>query len=495
MQALAACDDSPAGVEEFNTLLFGDVECEDGISRSLHDGQARFIQNARAQVNLLSPGNSWGKTELVAREMVRRAWRKSGARIASPEDWLHADWRGLICSYEYGTAAESFQRLMNLYNQKGNFFRLVKKVKQSEGEQQFVLKNGSIIDFGSLKDDGRHVEATRRNFIVVDEVGQIPNFEKCYNDVLYPRTMGVDGVIWLIGTPKQHTDPFVYEIFEIGQSGDDPMYFSMEGDTLTDNTFWKEKERERVRMNPKMVNYDGTYTSLGKQVIQGKFVIAGGLFFNRIRVAKMFKGAYTLPQEPEAGHRYLVAWDLGGRKKNSDATVGFVWDITRKPWRVVDFISLDGWEADWQEKYDHIGSKNDKWQPPYVLVDVTGSTKDSVAEELENRGVPVEGVQFGGAGVGGKKFNMLRALQLAMEMECDVERLDEEGNRVVVKHKGLIEFPSLENAPEMERVKKEFDFYTLKDDSLKQDCVMASAMLAFYALEEQVPEHYKGEVI
>ena len=495
MQSLAACDDSPEGVEEFNRLVFGEVECEDGKSRSLHDGQARFIQRARSQVNLLSPGNSWGKTELVAREMVRRAWRKTGVPIATPQDWMHADWRGLICSYEYGTAGESFQRLLNLYNQRGNFYRLVAKVRQSEGEQQFVLKNGSIIDFGSLKDNGRHVEATRRNFIVVDEVGQIPDFEKTYNDVLYPRTMGVEGVIWLIGTPKPHTDPFVYHIFDIGLSGEDRMYFAMEGDTLRDNTFWTEGERERVRANPKLFNNDGSLTTLGRQVIKGEFVLSGGLFFNRVRVMRMFSGNWKFAeQEPQKGHQYLVAWDLGGRKKNSDATVCFVWDTSTKPWRVVAFISLDGGDADWQEKYDLIQRTYEKWKPPYVLVDVTGSTKDSVAEELENRGVPVEGVQFGGAGVGGKKFNMLRALQLATEMECQYEVAERdattgEETRRVVTHKGLLQFPSVENEPELARVKKEFDFYVLKDEGLKQDCVMANSMLAFYALEEQVPEY------
>ena len=498
MGALAACDDTKEGVEEFNLLVFGGKVCEDGVVRSLHDGQLDFITNATAQVNLLSPGNAWGKTEYIARESVRRCWRKTGLSFHNAQDWIYADYRGLIASFEYGIAGESFQRLIQLYKAGGNFSRLVANVWAAEGSQKILFKNGSILDFGSLKDNGKHVEATRRNFIFVDEVGQIPDFETCYNDVLYARTMAVGGVIFLIGTPKPTTDPFVYHIFNLGVDGTDPMYFAREGDTLKENQFITEHEKARIRKNPKFFNHDATLTTLGKQVIQGKFILAGGLFFNRPRVARMFTGTLDMPyygpnDDPEkrkkymASRTYLVAWDLGGRKKKSDATVCHVWDVTQPPFYAVEVRSLDGLDADWQEKYDQIEQTYKTYRPSYVLIDVTGSTKDSIAEELEKRGVPVEGVQFGGA-QGGKKYNMLRSLQLAMEMECKEEWVDEEGIARIRPTQGMIRYPSPDIHPDLAAVKKQFDFYVLKDEHLTQDHVMCAAMLAHEALQSIVPD-------
>lgn len=499
MAALAACDNTKEGIERWNMLVFGARVCEDGVTRSLHDGQSSFIQDAKAQVNLLSPGNAWGKTEYVARDAVWSCWRKDGLEFQAPQDWITADYRALIASYEYGIAGESFQRLMQLYKSGGNFSRLISKVWEAEGAQKILFKNGSILDFGSLKDNGRHVEATRRNKIYVDEVGQIPDFETCYNDVLYARTMAVNGRINLIGTPKPTTDPFVYHIFEMGRDGADPMYFAREGDTLRDNQFITEREKARIRKNPKFYNHDGSLTTLGKQVIQGKFILAGGLFFNRLRVARMFTGTESQPyfgpyDDPEkrkkwmASRSYLVAWDLGGRKKKSDATVCHVWDVTQPPFYCVEVRSLSGLDADWQEKYAQIKETYETYKPPYVLIDVTGSTKDSIAEELENRGVPVEGVQFGGA-QGGKKYNMLRSLQLAMEMECKQEVTGEDGLIRYLPSTGMIRYPSTDIEPDLAKVKKQFDFYVLKDEKLTQDHVMAAAMLAHEALQSVVPDY------
>lgn len=471
MRELAYCGEDEEGIQRFNVLVFG---------TPLHPGQLKFVLQATKQVNLLSPGNSWGKTEFIARESVRRCWYKTGLD-PDPALWLMAPYNGLVAAVDYGISNESFDRIRHLYLQGGPLQALIKTLYNSD-PHQILFANGSVLDFGSLADNGRLVEATRRNFVFVDEVGQHPTYEVAHNDVVYPRTIGVNGIIFLVGTPKPHTDPFIYEVHELGSRGDD-FYFAQEGSSF-ENIYWPEEEKERILKNPKLVRPDGTLTELGQQVINGKFRMAGGLFFNRLRVARMFTGQEPFLTSPEPGHYYLVAWDLGGRKKMSDATVGMALDITSLPWKLCWLRRFEGAEADWEDKYDAIEQSYDVFNPPYVLVDVTGSTKDSIAEQLEGRGIPVEGVQFGGA-QGGKKFNYLRSLQSAMEMDW----VDATGQT----QRGYIRAPSEDVEPEVRQVKHEMNFYVLKDEKLVQDCVMTLAMLAHWALMEMMPDAMEGE--
>lgn len=479
MLDLASCDNTAEGIQKFNRTVFG---------TELHPGQLDFTLSATKQVNLLSPGNSWGKTEWVARELVRRCWLKLGA--VEPDDmegWLLSPYNALCAAFNYDIAEEAFNRLDHMYRAGGPLSFLIEQLWVSK-PQKIRFTNGSVLDFGSLGEGGRLIEATRRHVIFVDEVGQVPEFEEVFNSVIYPRTIGVNGDVFLVGTPKPHTDSFIHEIFDVGLTGDDPFYFAREGSSF-ENIYWPAEEQARVLKNPKLVrrvNEDGTveFTDLGRQVILGKFRLAGGLFFNRLRVSRMFSGDWRFDEvKPSPKGVYLAAADLGGRKKKSDATVVMVMDVSSFPWRLVSYQRLEGTDADWEDKYDAIEAVYDEWRPPYFLLDVTGQ-QDSVAEVLEKRGIPVEGVNFGGA-LGSKKLNMLRSLQSVLEMDFK----DSDGNSV----RGLIRCPAVVVEPDMRQPKTEMERYALADKNLTQDCVMTLAMLAHYALQEQVPEPTFGD--
>src|SRR5205807_2500305 len=95
-------------------------------------------------------------------------------------------------------------------------------------------------------------EATRYKRVFVDEAGHIPDISYTFDSVLFPRTMGVGGRIHLIGTPKPHSDPFLLEVFQKGQDGTDPFYFSKSGSVL-ENEYWTTAEQDRVLANPRYV--------------------------------------------------------------------------------------------------------------------------------------------------------------------------------------------------------------------------------------------------
>lgn len=492
----------------FSELVFG---------TAYHEGQKRYAVGATKDVNFLLPGNSWGKTEFILRQTTYEAWFKEGPqRPTEMEDWLHRTDNTLLASYEYDTIDECYQRFVTYMRQRPEVDALIERTTASPTPVIWLV-NGARIDFGSLKDQGKHVEATRYNRIKIDEAGHIPDISYTFDSVLYPRTMGVGGRIDLIGTPKPHSDPYLLEVYEKGRKGDDPFYFSMSGSVL-ENEYWTEAERKRILQNPRYVKgwrpveanedlgimdkavtlIDGVpsvpvLTPMGRQVILGAFVIAGGYFFNRFHIARMFQwedkedfyleparsgDSFAFP--PRRGRTYMAAFDLAGNKprtlkrrgRGSDPTVGFVVDYTERPWRIVRFDYVPGGDADWEQKYQLIEQVYREYGCPYVMVDVTG-TQDSVQEALQNRGVEVEGIHFGGNG--NKKFDMLRNLQVCMEMQWS-------GTMGVLRS---IEIPQL---------RYELEHYIIPDDDIKQDCVMALAMVCYEIAQYELPEAAVGEI-
>ncbi len=496
MAKLVATYDDPS---EFSRLVFG---------TPFHAGQKRYAESANAEVNFLLPGNSWGKTEFITRYALYCAFHKIGPfSPTNMEDFLTQEYKVLIASYNYPIAKESFDRMLAHQRNRPEVAALIKGVNQADS--RVTLANGSIIDWGSLDGQGRLVEAARRRVILIDEAGHIPDISSTFDNILFPRTMGVGGRIHLLGTPKAHSDPYLFEIFQKGRDGKDPFYYAQSG-SVFENEFWPKSEQERVLRNPRyvkgwkecpdcpgssdlahMVCRDGQVpilTPIGRQVVLGDFVIAGGLFFNRHHVARIFRaGEHVEPEwvgensfrfPAQEGHQYLGGFDLGGnrprrkRKPGSDATVGFVIDYTARPWQIVAYEYIEGGDADWQGKYEVMTDIYNTYEMPYLLIDATGSV-DSVQEALQDRGVEVEGIHFGGSS--SKKFDMLRHLQLVTELEWD-------------NSKGVL------RSPPIERLKHELDHYLLPDDDIVQDCVMALAMTCHHIAQWELPASISGEV-
>lgn len=495
---LAATENDP---DAFAKLVFNPEDDKPG----LHNGQKLYHNAHNGQVNFLLPGNSWGKTEFIVRYSLWNAWFKHGHKYPYEkyEDWIGVDDKTLIASFNYSVAEESFDRFKQYKssNPRVDFFIEAVNLQASEVR----LRNGAVIKWGSLDGSGRLVEAVRFNRIFIDEVGHIPDLSYTYDSILYPRTMGVNGIIHFFGTPKAHSDPYLLEVYEKGKNGGDGFYYSQSG-AVFENSFWTEGERQRILKNPRYVTgwsecpesgckdpvcfpHDGgsghaILTPMGKQVILGYFIQEGGLFFNKHHIQRMFTwddqrptpkwtGDDRMEIAPRNGRVYAAAWDLAGnklrsRKRNrgSDPTVGIVIDYTDRPWQIVRYDFIRGGEADWEEKYQLMEHVYHTYNLDHVGIDATGQ-QDSIAEALETRGLDVESIYFGGAG--SKKLDMLRNLQLVTEW-------DYEGT------KGLLRSPLIPT------LKRELENYALPDDNISQDTVMTLAMVVHDIVQYELPE-------
>lgn len=497
MERLAGTYGDPSA---FSELVFG---------TPFHKGQRNYAERATADVNFLLPGNSWGKTLFIARKVLYDCWFKVGPeRPTNFTDWWGQEYKALVCSYSYPIARESFDRIVTAHRSRDEVKALVKTINASD-PARITLTNNAVIDWGSLDGQGKLVEAARRRVIYVDEVGHIPDLAETFDSILYPRTLGVGGRIHLLGTPKPHSDPYLLEIYEKGRSGTDPFYYAQGGSVL-ENEFWPPEEVERLLANPRYVSgwepapehpdpvspirYIGgvphvpVLTPIGRQVILGHFILAGGFLFDRFHVARMFADPFPPPDwthgesfaySPQEGRRYMAAFDLAGNKprttrhSGSDPTVGIVIDHTEMPWRIVRFDHLPGGSADWEDKYRLMQQVFETYKLPYLVIDATGNV-DSVQEALEARGVPVEGYHFSGSRT--RKFDMLRNLQLLMELKWG-------------ESKGALRAPAF-----LSRLRQELERYVLPDDHIQQDCVMALAMVCNEIARYEVPAAYSGEV-
>lgn len=478
-------------------------------------------------------------TEFIARYLVYLAWFKDGPyRPLNFADWWAQEYKGLVASFTYPIAMESFSRLKSLRENRKEVQALITNMVQDPPSVTFA--NGSIVDWGSLDGEGKLVEAARRRFIFVDEAGHIPDLSATFENILYPRTMGVGGRVHLLGTPKAHSDPFLLEVFEKGKTPNEE-YYSQEG-SVFENEFWPKEEQRRVLRNSRYVKgwapclqsscdfslcwtgdpapaggaHHPILSPIGGQVLLGRFVIAGGLLFNRQHIARMFTGVhsvdwhgenhfstgpwqlkddpegrqvwrFTPPEDPvglkafkkhQASRLYLSCFDLGGNKmkrkskRGSDATVGFTIDYTERPWRVVHYHYIEGGEMDWQGKYETMAEVQKAYPSMYLLIDATG-TSDSVQEALQDRGLEVEGIQLGGNS--NKKLDMLRNLQLCLGLDYG-------------DSKGILRCPPLPG------LKQELDHYVLPDDHIEQDRVMTLAMLCHTIAQWDIPFAVGGDV-
>jgi hypothetical protein len=167
---------------------------------------------------------------------------------------------------------------------------------------------------------------------------------------------------------------------------------------------------------------------------------------------------YELPPEP--GRAYVAGWDIGsraiasGRGRERNSTVGVVFDITSKPWKMVAYRFApnlrypDTMELikHWHDRYNSNGATC------HTRIDAVGSG-DVVHQILSEQQYRIDGFK---AGVESKAA-ILQAIKIAIE-------------------KRWLRFPYIQ------RIITQLQNYDVDDRHLSQDIVMAMAQAVHYAM-------------
>lgn len=458
-----------------DTLLPTKTRARVGGQWVAHEGQREWLRNAFAPINVLVPGNRFGKSTVTAMRHLWFAATKFIPRGRVLIETAEKRYQTISLAYSSEQARIVFEMIRSLAMSE-TFSPLVADIKESP-YPKIELFNGSIVNVRSAHDGGKYVDGFEYRYISLDEAGYIDELKSLINGVLLMRLAG-GGILDLLGTPKGITQQGLYW-YATRALSHAPRYYGMRG-SIYDNPFLPVDD---LKMREQMIL--SADPRLRQQVFYGDFVDFSGLAFGHESRENMFRPGMPMHEDRLADHKYTQAWDLGRR---DDYTVGWTLDTTTEPWRAVDFQRLN--KVPWETIYDLIKAKSVEYGVDYPRIDATGPGGDVVEEELFKRERPVEGYRMNSAA---KKLDLINTLQIVMDWNRQ-----QVGETVVVDESGFEQIVPIMDAPDAASdmwgllrvppipvVIDEFGVYKLDDKKLRQDTVIALAMAAQRAFEER----------
>jgi hypothetical protein len=436
--------------------------CRILLSKVPHPGQVTWLENSTQAINVLVPGNRWGKSTVIAMKHIWKAFTKHKVVLRPGETWLTAEYETISVSVSADQAEIVFKEVKRLLAHPV-IAPFVTSIR-STPFPTIKLWNGAIINCRSAHDDGKYIDGHAYRYVSIDEAGWIKNLRHLMDGVILMRLAG-GGDVDLIGTPKGFGDLYWY--YSRGERGVEG-YYAQRGSIYDNPHLSPEDLKMRDRLlqssNPKMRD----------QVIKGAFVDLEGLAFTQDQREQAFQPDLPAHQDRVAGHRYLQAWDLG---RKTDYTVGVTLDVTTRPWVMVDFVRLN--KVPWEQIYTLINDKRKEYGVALPRIDATGPQGDVIEEELWKRGIPHDPYK---TSTGVIKLNLINTLQSALDygrrqVGTAIE-LDEAG----IEHEvPLMQAPGEGNwgllrMPCIPQLLDEFGVYMLDDKDLVQDCIMATAL-------------------
>jgi hypothetical protein len=434
------------------------------LPKKPHPGQVEWLNNSTEMINVLVPGNRWGKSTV---EAMKHIW-KCVSQHDKPKG--SSGYETISIAHSADQAEIVFKEARALLSHP-----VTKPLVAAYRTTPFPsirFFNGSIMHCRSAHDGGKYIDGHAYRYLSIDEAGWIDDLRTLMNGVILLRLAG-GGQVDLIGTPKGYNDLYFY--FERGRRKVKG-YYAQRGSIYDNPHLAKEDLEERDRL---LATGD---KKLREQALFGEFVDFAGLAFTRDQLDQAID--LDMPQETpwKEGHRYVVAADLG---RIQDFTVITVLDITERPWRLVKYVRLN--KVAWEVIYETIRNVINDYHVREAYIDASGPGGDVVEEELIKREIPVFGIKMSSkAG----KTDLINTLQNALDEGRQVvgsyESVDEDG-RVTVH-------PSLEEPggswgalrlPPIVQLMDELNLYRFDDKKLVQDSVISLALATKAAYDRE----------
>jgi hypothetical protein len=423
-----------------------------------HHGQIKWLTEANQSINVLVPGNRFGKSVVEAMRHIHHNVFKVG--IKDPR--RSTEYETISVSVSNDQAEIVFNEAKKLLSTP-QAKPLVKRIYSSPFPK-IVFYNGAIMHCRSAHEDGKFIDGHAYRLVSIDEAGWLKNeLKKLMNGVIIMRLAG-GGMIDLIGTPKGYTDLYWYA--NRGLRGV-PGYYTQRG-SIYDNPYLS---AEDLKIRDELLAQADP--RLREQVLYGSFVSDTGMAFTQDQLDQCFVEGMPAHQDAVRERKYVQAWDLGRR---TDYTVGVTFDVTEEPYRMVDFVRLN--KVPWEHIYDLIRRKAVEYSVHMPVIDATGPGGDVIEEELTKRGLFVDAVRTESLS---QKTNLVNTLQSALDYGRQAI-----GVRVELDEAGFPrQVPDMEptggkwgliRMPPIPQLLDEFGGYELDDKKLVQDCVMSVAL-------------------
>lgn len=444
--------------------------CNTFLPKKPHPGQVQWLRNSVQNINTLVPGNRWGKSTIIAEKHIWKCVFKVGVKAKTRAEWKAAEYETISIAMSADQAAIVFKEAKKLL--KDSPLRVLVKAMRSTPFPHIIFANGSVMHCRSAHDDGKYIDGHAYRYLSIDEAGWISMLKSLMTNVIVMRLAG-GGEIDLIGTPKGYGDLYFY--YERGQRGTKG-YYSQRG-SIYDNPHLPVED---IRMRDQLLM--SADPKIRRQVLEGEFVDFTGLAFTRDQRDNAFDPSMSQNEAYIEGHRYWVAFDLG---RLTDFTVGIVLDVTKAPWRVVNYTRLN--KVAWEEIYATIDRVTKEYHCRFARIDATGPGGDVIEEEMTKRGIRVDPFK---TSTRASKMDIINGLQSAFDEGRQVtghsESIDDNGTIIVHP---VLEEPGEGNwgllrLPCISQLMDELGIYSIDDKRIPfTDSVIALALVVDLARE------------
>lgn len=257
------------------------------LGLTVHPGQRMWLRNANKLVNLLTPGNKWGKTAIIAARHIHKNFYKIGTSGA-PKDITKVEYQTLVISPVGGQSARTQQYIEQILQSKFSWTDNETGAKKNNncaigwffdssvrGDNACVrYANGTRTDIRSVGDDrGSKLQGTDWYYISYDEWTRSYHLEEELDSNILPRLALYGGNLDLLGTPDMDSPSLQTVSDLIEEARHEPERYYFQGGSMYENVFFPEENKQRmldgVRDKEKL-----------KQIIDGEIVISGGKMFN-----------------------------------------------------------------------------------------------------------------------------------------------------------------------------------------------------------------------
>lgn len=480
----------------------------------IHAGQEKWFKNSTKTINILRPGNRFGKT---FSEAIKHGWHGMckpllRGKVLTGEEWMRVEYNTLNFGPTYELGRGALQLTRDLFQ--GNILvpacpkcdthRINKpdKFLCTECAEIFdepvwrtnhsLLKDWAITDdradaqvlpylefrtgarmLGrSMSEMGVAFKMRKLAFISGDECGDIPNIWLFTNNTLLMRVVDMGGMIDLVGTPQPEGHDYMTMIEMAEEDMEKPdykengMFYTQKGTTYENVTLPK-KAIEQIEAIADPI--------MREQIIRGEHVETGEKYFGFRRIQNAIDDSIELLDAGLDGRKYVTVVDYaGGESVWADYTVIMTIDYTNEPYEIVQFMRFKGGDISIPMQYQLTEEITMKFGGKGKLIVDSSALGGKNAMAFLGHLNPIS-AEFGNTRSSTYKANMLATLKICLDggntARRRVREKNEQGDWVdKTEDWGLIRFPNITV------LVNELQNYKLDDTKIRQDCVMTLAM-------------------
>lgn len=302
----------------------------------LHSGQVKYLRETtrrKTRINVLVPGNRWGKSSLIACLQIWYLFYKFGIAEGNRDAWFKTEYRTANIAphsaqteavfkaiHQILTSSFSIKTPTGIVTNKCHiewFYLRQRTVNTAPYRQHF--SNNSYIEHRSLgADQGDALQGKPYGLITYDEGGRSLHLKDEVMGNLLPRLGDWMGPFHLLSTPDRDSPSILYhhELYKNGLAGVKSTY-TQEG-SLRENLLFGQKqidEQYRLFENDPM----------GPQVLDGKFLTGGDNLFNLEDIEAAETEELDAGELYQEGHQYVIGTDTA---MGTDEMVHQILDVT-----------------------------------------------------------------------------------------------------------------------------------------------------------------------